>query len=111
VSSARIIRVWKGRGDADGVGRYCEDHFPKAVLPELQATPGFLGARVLTRLAEREVELVVATEWTGLDAVRAFAGDDVDRAVIEPVVRELLTSFDTQAEHFEVAVSARSSDR
>ena len=111
MSSTRIVRVWKGRGDADGVARYCEDHFPKAVLPELEATVGFVGARVLTRFSEGEVELVVATEWADLDAVRAFAGDDVDRAVVEPVVRELLTSFDTHVAHFEVAVSAPSSDR
>ncbi len=105
MNSTRIVRVWKGRGDAEGVARYCGDHFPKAVLPELEATAGFLAARVLTRAVERELEVVVETEWENLDAVRAFAGNDVDQAVVEPVVRELLTNFDTRVEHFEVAVS------
>jgi len=36
--------------------------------------------------------------------VRAFAGDDYERAVIEPEARRLLAHNDERSEHFEVVL-------
>jgi hypothetical protein len=36
--------------------------------------------------------------------VRTFAGDDYERAVIEPEARALLLRNDERSEHFEVAI-------
>jgi heme-degrading monooxygenase HmoA len=102
--SDRVVRVWKGYGSAEGVERYSREHFAAVVLPGLRALDGFVGARALVRPLEDETELVVATVWESMDAVRAFAGDGVDRAVVEPVVRELLDRFDDRVAHFAVAL-------
>jgi hypothetical protein len=51
--AARIVRVWKGYGTADGVQRYCDDHFTKTVSPQLRPLSGFLGANVLARVRHR----------------------------------------------------------
>jgi hypothetical protein len=99
----QIVRIWKGYGTEAGVNRYCRDHFPKAVLPHLRAIDGFVEARVLTRAGRGETEVVVATVWESLDAVRAFAGSNYEDAVVEPVVQELLTHFDDHVTHFTVA--------
>jgi heme-degrading monooxygenase HmoA len=99
----QIVRIWKGYGTEAGVNRYCHDHFPKAVLPHLRAIDGFLDARVLTRADRGETEVVVATVWESLEAVRAFAGTNYEDAVVEPAVRELLTRFDDHVTHFTVA--------
>ena len=104
--TARIVRVWKGYGTAAGVQRYCDDHFPGTVLPHLRALGGFVGATVLVRSLEHEVELIVATAWDSLDSVKAFAGEDYDVAVVEPVVQDLLRRFDDRVTHFTVAVAA-----
>ena len=37
-----------------------------------------------------------------LDAVRAFAGDDYEAAVVPPRARELLLRFDALSAHYEV---------
>jgi hypothetical protein len=103
--AARIVRVWKGYGTADGVQRYCDDHFTKTVLPQLRALGGFLSAHVLVRPIENGTEVVVATVWDSIGSVKAFAGDNHDLAVIEPVVRDLLDHFDDRATHFIVAVA------
>jgi heme-degrading monooxygenase HmoA len=95
-----IVRVWKGRGSNAGIERYCREHFEPVVLPELRGLEGFLGAEVLVR----DGELVVATRWESLDAVRAFAGEGLERAVVEPVVAELLDSYDETVVHYTVAV-------
>jgi heme-degrading monooxygenase HmoA len=100
-----LVRVWKGFGTREGVQRYCDQHFREVVLPQLQALSGFRGARVLVRSAA-ETEVVVATMWDSLEAVKAFAGEDHEAAVVEPVVSELLTRFDDRVTHFTVAVQA-----
>ena len=102
---ARIVRVWKGYGTADGIQQYCDQHFAKSVLPRLRALGGFLSANVLVRSIENETEVIVATVWDSLDSVKAFAGEDHNVAVVEPIVRDLLNRFDDRVTHFTVAVA------
>ena len=104
--AGQIVRVWKGYGRAAGVDRYCREHFPNSVLPQLRSINGFVGAKVLTRAGEDETEVVVATTWDS-NSVKAFAGEDYEQAVVEPVVRELLNRFDDRVTHFTVAYAAR----
>jgi len=37
-----------------------------------------------------------------MDAIRAFAGDDVENAVVEPEAVAALTTFDRTVQHYEV---------
>jgi heme-degrading monooxygenase HmoA len=96
-----IARCWRGRTSEDNAPRYHE-HFTSAVLPALQAIPGFIGARILRRRHELGVESLVITEWQSWDAIRAFAGASPDRAVVEPAARALLADYDDHVEHFDV---------
>ena len=66
-----IVRVWKGYGTAEGVDRYCREHFTKTVLPQLPALNGFRDATVLTRSTQHETEVIVATVWDSIDSVKA----------------------------------------
>jgi hypothetical protein len=102
----QIVRIWKGYGKGAGVNRYCREHFPNSVLPQLRSIKGFVGAKVLTRAGEGETELVVATTWDSIDSVKAFAGEDYEQAVVDPVVRELLNRFDDRVTHFTVVLDA-----
>lgn len=104
--TARIVRVWKGYGTAEGVDRYCREHFSKTVLPQLRGVDGFLDANVLVRSSEGETHVVVATVWDSIDCVKAFAGEDYSKAVVEPIVRDLLERFDDDVTHFTLAVAA-----
>jgi heme-degrading monooxygenase HmoA len=102
-----VVRVWKGYGTAEGVERYCREHFATTVLPRLQAIDGFLAANVLTRTSADETEVVVATVWDSAETLKAFAGDNDERAVVEPIVHDLLTRFDEQVTHFTLSLAAR----
>jgi hypothetical protein len=103
----QIVRVWKGYGTQTGVDRYCREHFANSVLPHLRSIHGFVSAKVLTRAGRGETELVVATVWDSIDSVKAFAGEDYEHAVVEPVVRDLLNSFDDHVTHFTVALAVQ----
>ena len=103
--AAQIVRIWGGYGTDAGVDRYCRELFPNSVLPRLRSVDGFVEAKVLTRTGQGETEVVVATTWDSIESVKAFAGEDYEKAVVEPVVRELLNRFDDRVAHFTVALS------
>lgn len=79
-------------------------HFENAVRPQLEALDGFLGATVerVENDSDR-TEIVVVTRWSSLEAIRTFAGDDIDVAVVEPEARAVLDEFDTRVRHIELA--------
>ena len=96
-----IIRVWRGWADPAKSEKY-PAHFRRAVLPELRATEGFLGAALLRRDDAGLIEFVVTTRWVSLDAIRAFAGEMLDRAVVEPGAVVSLERFEKTVRHYEV---------
>ena len=104
--AAQIVRVWGGFGTNDGVDRYCLEHFSNSVLPHLRSIDGFVEVKVMTRQSLGETEVVVATTWDSIESVKAFAGDDYEKAVVEPIVGQLLGRFDDRVAHFRVAVAA-----
>ncbi|AQZ61381.1 Antibiotic biosynthesis monooxygenase domain protein [[Actinomadura] parvosata subsp. kistnae] len=96
-----IARIWHATATPDGADAY-QRHFTGAVLPELRDTGGHRGAYVLRRTAGRHVELQVITLWESFEAIKAFAGDDLDVAVVEPDARAVLLSYDTTVTHHDV---------
>lgn len=61
------------------------DHLRATGVAECSALPGFLGARILERDADDgRVEVALVTEWTDMEAVRAFAGPEPERARLYP---------------------------
>jgi heme-degrading monooxygenase HmoA len=97
-----IARMWRGavrREDADEYGAYIGE----TGLAGYEATPGNRGAWLLRREVGDLTEFVTFTFWDSLDAVRAFAGDDVDRAVYYPEDDRFLVERDDRVKHFEVA--------
>jgi heme-degrading monooxygenase HmoA len=96
-----IVRTWRGRA-LESNSRSYVDHFTQNVLPELRAINGFLGASLLRQKRSSDVEFLVLTRWASTDAIRAFAGNDFRKAVVEPQGAAALVSFDPTVEHFEV---------
>ena len=99
-----ILRRWVARADAEGARQY-EEHFRGAVLPELALIEGHRGAYLLNRADGTHVEVTVMTLWTSMDAVRAFAGDSSQVAVVEDRAREVLVAFDETVTHHEVVAA------
>ncbi len=98
-----ISRVWHGwttREDADEYERLLRSE----ILPGIHRVDGYRGAYVLRRDVEDGVEFVTMTMFDSLDAVRAFAGEDYEIAVILPEARELLARFDERSAHYETVL-------
>jgi len=101
-----IVRLWKGRARTQSADAY-QRHVVTSVFPKLRELHGYLGGRVLRRDLGDRIEFLVMTEWRSLDAIRAFTGDAIDRAVVEPSARAVLTDFDEHVEHFEVVEESK----
>jgi uncharacterized protein len=98
-ASGAITRQWIARTTEANWPRY-KEHFSKNVLPELRRTNGYFGATLLTRRVNGHVEIVVQTVWRSLDAIRGFAGPDVEVAVVADEAAAILTNFDRHSRHF-----------
>jgi hypothetical protein len=48
----------------------------------------------------------VLTRWKSMDAIRAFAGSEIDNAVVEPGAVAALIDFDAKVQHYEVIEEA-----
>jgi len=96
-----ILRMWKARSTAEKTGEYVQ-HATKKVFPALRTIEGHRGAYLLRRAVDGAIELVVLTLWESMAAVRKFAGEEPEKAVVEPEARAVLTAFDDCVTHFEV---------
>ena len=97
-----VVRSWGGWTTVSDEAAYLE-HLERDTLPKLRALSGFLGWEVLRRREDDEaVRFVVQTCWADMESVRAFAGDDLEVAVVPPAARAVLTRYDQHVEHFEV---------
>jgi uncharacterized protein len=102
---AAILRMWKARSTIEKAPEYVE-HATSKVFPSLNAIEGYRGAYLLRRTVEGGVDLVVLTLWESMAAVRKFAGETPEDAVVEPAARAVLTSFDDAVTHFEIVSGA-----
>ena len=102
-----IVRVWKARATSDQAPAY-RRHLETHVFPTLQSISGFISADLMERVDDDEVELVVTSRWRSLKAVREFAGDAYEKAVVAPGARAVLASYDDVVAHYEVTAECKS---
>lgn len=98
-----ITRLWRGWAIAGEPADAYDRHYRTEVLDHLRDVPGFRGARLLRRTVGEEVEFVSLTFFDDLDAIRGFAGDDPDTAVVAEEARRVLVRWDVAVAHFETA--------
>ena len=99
-----ISRIWHGWTSAADAYQY-EAMLRADILPGIHRVKGYLGAYLLRRSVGSEVEFVTITQFTDLDAIKAFAGEDLTRAVIHPPARKLLIRFDERSVHYETILT------
>jgi hypothetical protein len=97
-----IARVWQGwAASGDDADAY-ERHYRTDALAELGNIQGFVEAKLLRRDVGGEVELVSVTYFVDLEAVRGFAGDSYETAVVADGARAVLSRFEETVRHYDV---------
>ena len=95
-----IVRVWRGVIRTEDRDEYV-DYVERTGIEEYRALPGNKDAWTLTReLADGLTEILTVSRWDSVDSIRAFAGDDVDRAVYYPEDDRFLVERDDTVRHY-----------
>jgi heme-degrading monooxygenase HmoA len=97
-----IARMWRGWVRTADRADYV-DYIEGTGMAEYRATAGNQGAWMLARdLGDGRTEIVTLSFWTSRDAVRGFAGDDIERAVFYPEDERFLVDREATVTHFDV---------
>jgi heme-degrading monooxygenase HmoA len=99
-----IARIWSGAvrsGDADVYADYIRD----TGFAEYGRTAGNRGAWLLRRDEGDRTEFMTLSLWESVDAIRAFAGDDIEAAVLYPEDERYLIGGESAVTHYTVADS------
>jgi heme-degrading monooxygenase HmoA len=98
-----IARIWRGWAPPATAGDY-QHHYESEVTRHLQGVDGFCGARLLRQDDGLEIMFTSVTFFTSIDAVRDFAGEDYEQAVVEEAGRRVLSRWDESVSHHDVVV-------
>ena len=99
-----IARVWRGvTGSPETADRYVQ-HVNTNVVPELAKIEGHIKIKVLRRDMDNKVEFLVITMWESMEAVKGFAGEDTEKAVVAPQAKAVLTEYERTVRHFEIVI-------
>src|SRR3989440_5213172 len=93
-----IARLWHGAVPATKGDDYAA-YLRRTGVTECRATPGNHGVEVLRRTVGDETHFLFISFWDSMDAIRTFAGDDVERAHNYPEDRDYLLELERSEEH------------
>ena len=96
-----IARIWRGTVRESDKDIYYE-YLQKTGLKEYADTPGNRGVQTLRRIFDGKCEFFLLTLWESWDAIKAFAGEDYEKAVYYPEDEKFLLDREPKVEHFEV---------
>jgi antibiotic biosynthesis monooxygenase (ABM) superfamily enzyme len=98
-----ISRVWHGwttPANADAYEALLKTEIFTSIKNRQIA--GYRGIHLFRRNLGKEVEFGTVVWFDSMEAVRAFAGEDYEAAVVLPKARALLSRFDARSQHYEV---------
>lgn len=102
-----IVRIWHGRVPLSKTRSYRE-FLNQRAIPDYQSIPGNDSVHILERKEGDVTHFITMTFWENMDAIRAFAGEDVDRAKYYPEDSGFLLEFEPTVVHYEVVGEAKS---
>ena len=103
-----ISRVWHGWTTPANADAY-ESLLKSEIFAGIRnrQIPGYRGIHLLRRSLGDEVEFVTVMWFDSMEAVRAFAGEDFEVAVVPQQARALLARFDERSQHYEVKAETK----
>ena len=96
-----IARTWHGRVPAAKAEAY-HGYLLRTGIADYRATPGNRGVLVQRRVEGDVAHFTLTTLWDSLDSIRAFAGEDHERARYYPEDDDYLLEREAWVAHGEV---------
>ena len=107
-----ICRIWRGWTTPANAPIY-QSLLVSEILPGIagRAIPGYRGAHLARRAVGDEVEFITLLWFDSMESVRAFAGEDYQRAVVPPKARAVLSRFDEGSAHYQTVLEPGAESR
>lgn len=103
--ASAILRRWSSRIRSSDDQAYV-DYISATGLRDYRGTTGNLGCQLLLRrLADGSTEVTTLSWWESMEAIRAFAGENVEAARYYPEDDRFLLEKPPSVEHHQVAAS------
>src|SRR5690348_12476065 len=99
-----IVRIWRGVTSAEKAEQYLE-YLMETGVKDYHAVPGNRDVQVLRRTYEGKAEFLILSFWESFEAIRAFVGDDLERAVYYAKDKEFLLELEPKVTHYELATT------
>lgn len=96
-----IARIWHGRVPAAKGDAYL-NHMQNVAIPGYRAVPGNLAAYALRRFEGEIMHIEMLTFWESLEAIKGFAGADVEEARYYDFDKDFLLEFEPKVRHYEM---------
>jgi heme-degrading monooxygenase HmoA len=98
-----ISRIWHGWASQENADNY-EFLLRDEIFTWIsnQNISGYRGIHLLRRSLKTEVEFITIMWFDSYEAVKEFAGEGYEKAVVPPKARKLLSRFDSHSQHYEV---------
>jgi hypothetical protein len=103
-----ISRIWHGYTNYSNADAY-ENLLKEEIFVGItnRQIKGYRGIHLLRRAVGETVEFITIMWFDSIDAVREFAGEDYEQAVVPPKARQLLARFDERSQHYQVEVEGK----
>ena len=98
-----IARVWHGYAAPEKADAY-EKTTREETFPAIRrrSIPGFQRIQLLRRDLPEEVEFITIMWFDSLESIKAYAGENYQKAVVPPKAREFLSHFDEVTQLYEI---------
>ena len=96
-----IARTWHGIVPIEKADAY-HAYLLRTGVPDSRATAGNVAVQVLRRNEGHRVHFLFISLWDSWEAIRTFAGDDVERARYYPEDAHYLVELEPTVTHYQV---------
>ena len=77
------------------------DFLLNAGTKEYRKTPGNISVKIWRKMESGNCHFYTVTEWENIEAIKAFAGEDYEKAVYYPEDEGILLEFEENVQHYE----------
>jgi heme-degrading monooxygenase HmoA len=96
-----IVRIWRGWTRPEDTDAYAS-YIKSTGIAAYESTPGNRGAYVISRQDGAKTEFLTISFWESHESTKAFAGDDIEKAVFYPEDDRYLIDRELTVKHFVV---------
>jgi heme-degrading monooxygenase HmoA len=101
-----VARIFHGRTLTSKADEYYV-YLKQTGIDKIEAISGNLGAQVLRRTDGNTTEFTVISYWESRDAIKKFAGDDIEKTHFLPKDPQYLLELEPKVKHFDVLYDGR----